>query len=608
MASACVHRGVNGALAQAASAAGRRTVPGALAAAPSASLHSGMPLAAPLAGVRRAMLGALAMVALTAAPAVALSPTPTTPPSVADGAALLKAEQRLVKSQRGDGGLPVAGLAAVQRVNLWGALGLAAASVNARQQATSANSRTLFGLLRTFAAGGELSDTADLALYLLAAHAVGFPAVRGEQDGAGAHDIVDDLLAAQLPGTSPDAGGFAAQPGAGSADPQSTAYAVLALLSLDPFDRSFATAAVDWLVGHQNGDGSWGPLPGAPGDVEATATVREALSAAGRDGSVAASRASSWLGTHQGIDGGWSRTGDGTTSDVPATAAVARSLLAQGVNPVDANNNAGQSPMSFLRSAQGLDGLVGRAPGVPADEPTQTTAIAMLAFGGTGLLFGPIAGGADTGGLPNQGPPAGLPSGPLLPTEAVTPAASAPAAPAPSAPAPAPSIQAPATPSSSSAHEGVRRVKARRGTGTRGNGLAGAGGSGAGAGGGAGRGVSATPSAPGRDGGGGGVSPGPVSAAAPSVAGTPVPPSSSRTGGTRTRTEDSAPRSVQGTLIGRQSATEGARGSSLATPGAAGARSGGRTTPWWAIALALTILAGIAAGVRLDRRHPEVAL
>jgi hypothetical protein len=111
-----------------------------------------------------------------------------------------------------------------------------------------------------------------------------------------------------------------------------------------------------------------------------------------------------------------------------------------------------------------------------------------------------------------------------------------------------------------------------------------------------------------RGGGGGGVSPGPVSVAAPSVPGSGAPLPTGPTGGKRVKTGGTAPREVSGTLIGRQSATDGARGSSVAAPGASGAQSGGQTTPWWAIALALMILAGIAAGIRLDRRNPEVAL
>ncbi len=555
------------------------------------------------AGRRRAVVGVLIAAALTAAaPAAATGPPSFAPPSAADGAALLKAEQWMVRAQSGDGGLPVAGLAAVHRVNLWGALGLAAANVNARDQATSANSRSLFGLLRTFAAGGELSDTADLALYLLAAHAVGFPAVRGEQDGVGGtgtHDVVADLLAAQLPGTSPDRGAFRSQPGAGSGDALSTAYAVLALTSLHNFDRSYADAATDWLITHQNGDGSWGPFPGAPGDVETTATVREAFSAVGQDTTIAASRASSWLGLRQGGDGGWSRAGDGTTSDVPATAAVARALLAQGINPNNADNSAGRSPMSFLRSAQDAGGTVGRAPGVPADEPTETTAMAMLAFGGTGLLFGPIADGGDRGELPNQGPPAGLPSGPLLPSETVTPTASTPTTPTPSAATSAPAIQVPATPPTSS-RTGVKRVKVRRhgagsGTTDAGNGTGGGG-------------TVGTAGAPNRAGGGGGSATSAVSAPAATAAGAAVPLPTGHAGGKRVKTGRTAPREVSGTLIGRASPTEGARGSSVAAPGASGAQSGGRTTPWWAIALALAIAAGVLGGIRLDRRRPEVAL
>ncbi len=88
----------------------------------------------------------------------------------------------------------------------------------------------------------------------------------------------------------------------------------------------------------------------------------------------------------------------------------------------------------------------------------------------------------------------------------------------------------------------------------------------------------------------------------------PSPRAAQRRGGTPTKATTDAPREVRGTLIGRDSATPGVAGSRAATPGAAGASAGRAPTPWWAIALALAILAGIAGGFRLDRRTPEVAL
>jgi hypothetical protein len=533
------------------------------------------------------------------------APVPPNPPSTADGAALLKSEKWMVGAQDPDGGMPINGLAQRHRVNLWAALGLAAASVNAQDQAISPNSRTLFGLLRTFSAGHEFTDTTDLALYLLAAHAVGFDDIHGEKD-PGTPDTVADLLAAQLPGTSPDRGAFVSQPGATTGDPLSTAYAALALSSLHPFDLSAARDAATWLVTHQSADGSWGEVPGGPGDAETTATVLEALVWAPGVNGAATSRGASWLGLHQGADGGWSRSGDGTPSDVPATAAVARFVLAQGINPSTYGNGLGNSPMTFLRSAQdGATGIVGRAPGVAADEPAQATAVAMLAFGGVGLLFGPIAGGADHGTIPRQGPPAGLPSGPLLPTETRAPKSTTPAAASPpAATVPSPSIQAPTAPAATQrSRAGVKRVKARKrkpsapaddgavpeaGAGSSGNGTL------------------ATPGAPDRGGGGAGVSTGTFRAPA-ATPGAAVP-LTGRSGGIRAKTGVTTDHEVRGTLLGRQAPTEGARGSSSAAAGALGSQSGGRTTPWWAIALALAIAAGIAAGVRLDRRRPEVAL
>jgi hypothetical protein len=559
------------------------------------------------ASVRRSAAGALAAFALLSGGRAVAASVPPVPPSPADGMSLLKAKQWMVGAQSPDGGMPINGFAQRRRVNLWAALGLAAAGVNAQDQAKTPNSRTLFGLLRTFSVDHELTDTADLALYLLAAHAVGFTGIHGEQD-AGAPDTVADLLAAQLPGTSPDRGAFRYQAGATTGDPLSTAYAALALSSIDRIDLSYAGAAAAWLAGAQHLDGSWGAAPGDPGDAETTATVLEALAWAPGANGPAISHGASWLGLHQGDDGGWSRDGAGgaAPSDVPATAAVARFAAAQGLNPYIYGNGLGRSPMGFLRSAQAADGTVGRAPGVPADEPAEATAVAMLSLGGVGLVFGPIAGGADNnGGLPGQRPPAGLPSGPLLPTESRTPRTSTPAtSPLPTAVTPSPSIQAPAAPATAPSHDGVQRVKPSKpkhkpiddNNGTVPDAGAGSGGNG----------TLATPGAPNRAGGGGGVSTGTFRAPA-ATSGTAVP-LAGRSGGLRAGTGLASARKVQGTLLGRQASTDGARGSSSAAAGALGSQSGGRTRPWWAIGLALLIAAGVAVGIRLDRRRPEVAL
>ncbi len=552
-------------------------------------------------------MGALAALAVLTLPAGARAAGASVPPSAADGAALLMAERWMVDVQdHGDGGMPINGLAQRHRVNLWAALGLAAAGINAQDQAKTPNSRTLFGLLRTFSANHELTDTSDLALYLLAAHAVGFTGIHGEQD-PGAPDTVADLVAAQLPGTSSDRGAFPSQPGATTGDPLSTAYAALALSSVVGLPLSYAEAAAGWLIAHQNIDGSWGAVPGGPGDVETTATILEALASVPDPDGPAVSHGASWLGTHQGDDGGWSRdaAGGATPSDVPATAAVVRSVVAQGTNnPYDYTNGLGNSPMSFLRAAQTANGTVGRAPGVPADEPTQTTAVAMLAFGGVGLVFGPIPGGADNGELPDQRPPAGLPSGPLLPTETVapktdTPVSTSPPATTPPRPAILP-FAAPATTTPS--HDGVKRVKARkRKPSTPTDDAVPEAGAGSG-----GNGTLATPGAPDRAGGGGGVATGTFRApAATSGAAVPL---AGRSGGIRAKAGVTTDREVRGTLLGRQAATEGARGSSSAAAGALGSQSGGATAPWWAIGLALAIAAGVLGGIRLDRRRPEVAL
>jgi hypothetical protein len=550
-------------------------------------------------------LGALAtlVVVVTIAPAGASA-------TVATGADLARLDASrawLARNQTLDGGLPFTGVRGdLFRTHAWGVLGLAAANVDARLLARTGG-RALFTVIENQAS--MIGDTEDYARFALAAHAIG-----ADPRATGGVNLIDDgVLTGQL-----DSGAFAARRGATQPDVTATASAALALSTIggQPVPRQAADTAVDWLLTVQNPDGSWptGP-PGGPDDVATTTLALEALAtlrgftSPSASATLARNRALSWLQLAQNADGGFGDTPGAPSATIP-TAAACRALVAVGVDPHALVSSGGKAPMQFLAAAQNAaTGEVAEVPGGPrAAQPTQTTAAAMLAFAAVTLPF--QRSGAGPIDLPEQPIPAGLPSGPLLPN--VTPAPAVPTRPSPPAPTPVaalPTIQPPATaPAGNDAGNGVTKIKPTKKRRAPDDGYGGEGLAGAGAGSGGGGGTVATPGAAARGGGGGGVSPGPVSAAAPSVAGASAPLPSRRVGGTRTRTKDSAPRSVEGTLIGRQSATEGARGSSTAAPGAAGARAGGHATPWWAIALALTIVAGMLTGVRLDRRSPELAL
>jgi prenyltransferase beta subunit len=564
---------------------------------------------------RSARVGAAAaaLVVLVLAPSVARGDAGR--PSVAERARLDSARAWMQREQRVDGTLPSTGTWAEYRsAATWGVLGLAAAGVNARDQA-AVGGRALFKIVESQA--HLVSETVEAARFLLAAHAVDV-----DPHAVGGVDLVGAIAAAARPD-----GGMAARVGSQVTEAAPSAWAALALGTVgEPVAQAFANGVLDWLVRTQRSDGSWpsGPV-GGPGDTETTALVLEALAANARTvrqaDTVAQARALQWLQQQQNADGGLSPAADGSLSDTFATAGTVRALAALRIDPGTLTRD-GQSPLQFLAAAQetAARGRIGLRPGVPGIEPSRTTGYGMLAFARLALPVGPVARGTGPGSIPPQVPPKGLPIGPLRPivVEVTVPAAPAPAPDPPpvttTTPVPPPVIARPLTPPATAGDGGVRRIptpkptKQERGDGSGAGVGAGSGsGSGGGGGGTGGGGSVSTPGAPDRAGGGGGTATGPVSApAAAAGAGAPL---RTRRGGTPVKTGREAPRVVSGTIIGRQSPTEGAAGSAVAAPGTPGSQSGGDdTTPWWAIGLGLLLAVGVATGIFLDRRRPELAL
>ncbi|ADB50144.1 prenyltransferase/squalene oxidase repeat-containing protein [Conexibacter woesei] len=567
----------------------------------------------------RSALAPLALIAaLLAVPALAVPALAGAAPTAAELARATSAAGWLKGAQRTDGGLPLDG-GDVRRVNAWAALGLAAATVNARDVAVPGG-RTLFALLERQAP--LVSETLDYARFLLAAQAVGADG----QPHVGGVDLVGGILGAQL---RSGGGAFAARPGAVTPDVQATAFAALALRLAEgpqggPISRRAADGAASWLLGAQNLDGSWpAEAPGAtaPGDTETTAAAIEALAATlafppGSPSAHARSRALGWLQGRLNADGGLGSGAPGAASDVRATAGVVRALVACGIDSHDFTTG-GRGPLHFLAAAQDRSGRVGPAAGSGGAEPVVTTAYATLALTGTSLPFGPIPRGDGSGRLPVPGPPAGLPTGPLLPiVQAPLPVPVAPIPPAPQPQAPVfrtpPPAHAPAR-----AGDGIERVRPRRERPARrparrdgarerdGGAGSGAGGPGSGGlGGGAGDGGTvSTPGAPDRAGGGGGAAGGTATVAVAATGAGPALPDRRR-GGRRLLGGDARDRAVTGTLIGREAPTEGASGSAAAVPGSPGSGAGDRAGPWWAVGIAVALALSIAAGMALDRRPP----
>ena len=455
---------------------------------------------------------------------------------------------------------------------------------------------------------GVLNSTGDAALFLLVEPTV--HDVR-EDDGTNGYQV-EPLVNAVLGGQvriGPDAGGFAWQsPGFVAADARSTALAALALEGVrdDPDVRLAVgdpiVSAIGWLGDH-GAAGTWTTLGQSTPDTETSALAVQAIQAGEVSSPTlrnAVSAFGAWLQQHQNPDGGFGTGAPGAPSDLPATAAAASALAAAGTAPSDFHHpDTGATPIDFLGAAQDpVDHHVGTT------DPVRTTGYAALAFAGASLPLGYVTGSYGVGSRPPQTVPQNLPTGPTLPVETPTTKPSSPTPQPATTPAPAPMLQPPSTAPArtpSTVHR-IKNTKKPR-TGDRGNGDAG---SGNGSGGGGG--TVATAGAPDRAGGGGGAGTSVTAAASIPASAVPTPPAEHRRGGTPTKAITNIPREVRGTLIGRDSATPGAAGSRTATPGTAGASAGHAPTPWWAIALALAIGAGIAGGFRLDRRTPEVAL
>lgn len=535
--------------------------------------------------------------------------TTGTPAAAGEADRLAGTTEYLARSQLRTGELspPATLLIDGASTQAWGALGLAAGGINAAKQREVPDATALYDSLK--GNPGLLRSTGDAALFLLLE-----PTVHDLRDDDGTkgyevESLVDAVLAGQTT-MGPDSGGFAWQSsGSVRADTRSTALAALALESVreDPDVRATVgdaiVNAVAWLGAHGAG-GTWTDLLTGSVDTEISALAVEAIQAGGLrtpELTSAVNAFGAWLQQHQSPDGGFGTGAPGAASDLLATAAVARALAATGTRPSEFHHpDTGATPVDFLAAAQDpVDHHVGTT------DPVRTTGYAALAFAGVSLPLGHVTGSYGVGTLPPQRVPQGLPSGPTLPVEAPATKPSAPAPPPATTPASAPVLQPAALPSAR-VPSTVRRIKntkkssAREGDGGRGD-------SGSGNGSGGGAGTVATPGAHGRPGGGGGTGASLQSVPA-SLAGAPMPAGTPRRGGTPTKTAGNRARTVSGTVIGRDSATPGAKGRRVASPGAAGASAGHAPTPWWTIVLALAILAAIAGGIRLDRRVPEVAL
>jgi energy-coupling factor transport system substrate-specific component len=158
-----------------------------------------------------------------------------------------------------------------------------------------------------------------------------------------------------------------------------TAFAVLAFKA---DGRRQDRRTLRWLVRRQNRDGGYGLTGRGPSGVDDTASVIQALAAAGRRKSRTVKRAVRWLVRQRNPDGGFPLT-PRTASNAQSTAFAVQALVA-------ARRKPGRS-IAYLRSLQGPDGSV-RYSRTSTQTPVWVTSQALAAMARKPLPVAPAKG------------------------------------------------------------------------------------------------------------------------------------------------------------------------------------------------------------------------
>lgn len=161
-----------------------------------------------------------------------------------------------------------------------------------------------------------------------------------------------------------------------------TSFGILALRSakVPAGDRQVRTAA-DWVTRQQNGDGGWGfATKGGGSGIDDTATVVQALVAAGRGRSTAVRRGVAFLRANQSPDGGFPLL-PGQTSNAQSTGWAVQAFVAAGVSPAQVRRGGARSPLAYLRSLIGPGGVVNFSR-TSRQTPVWTTGAAAVALAG----------------------------------------------------------------------------------------------------------------------------------------------------------------------------------------------------------------------------------
>lgn len=460
----------------------------------------------------------------------------------------------------------------------WVALALAAAGINPKDQAQPGGVDAYTYLAKH---AGELTFTTDFERVLLVVDA----------SESTPHDFGKVDLVRQILGRRISDGSFAHEDGAKTAGMNDTVFAILSLSAVgEPIAREAVQRAAQWLEGEQSSDGSWpGICPKTSvttcadngperGEVDMTAAVIEALSAAGRHDTVAQKRAFEYLHLAQDSNGGFPEYPGESEPNVASTAWVVQAIWSAGQNPETWEKGAGAEPLSYMESMQHEDGSIQWKASSDAN-PVWMTAYVAPAFAGQWL---PLAG--------------------------VPPAVQTP---------PTPSSGASAIPPSpGTAEPGQGGESSQSGSGV----IAGGGGNGAA--------LFSRPKPQSK-----GKTPGGVRLLGSrhqesatkrrhekiTKHGREPGSASTRTGSggsaggralstTGNDTEQAGGQKVKGVLIGRPDSIGGQHGTEPGAPGFHSAGAGGNQTPWLAIGIGAAIALLVLAGSLLERRRPRVIL
>lgn len=318
---------------------------------------------------RRSLAAALA-VAVLAAPALAA------PPDAENQGRLDRTVHHLQQTQNPDGGFGyAAGKPSDPGVSAWVAYALAAAGINPVDQAKPGGVDAYTYLIRNArSAADTTTDYERMALVAVAA-------CTSPRDFGGL-DLVAEILERRL-----ESGAFTNTANGTAPGVNDTAFAVLPFSRLDNTTAQVTIApAVEWLLGAQFDDGSWGwSTKRASQSVDMTGAVIQALNAGGRPGTEQQAKGFDYIRGLQHDDGGFPQFAGRGEPNVASTAWAVQAMWSAGLDP--RTWAAGRDPLAFMAGLQQPDGSIRYTRSLSSNDLWMTAQVAP-AFAGHPL---PIA-------------------------------------------------------------------------------------------------------------------------------------------------------------------------------------------------------------------------